>query len=327
VLSMCVPKQELESSTLRGDLVTFYENAVLNGARGASNDEYDWACAVLVHLLDYLRLMINSACSLTPDKHLSHSTTPVLVPEAQATILSMRLNLWSSALVDVDSLWQLASSTFHAADAGARSHHYTPEQRADVAELVLQLSYARIMLQEYGGIMKAERRSETFGSMSTRFVRMLLSLLHVHRDSVFLDIGSGIGNVVLQLSHQSGCSTIGVEIVEERMKRCMQLQQAVANHSVPWQLALQKPQWYREDILEWEEDRLGKLINSVDAIWMCNLVFDKPEVLSMKILPYLKPTVIVASLKYLPGFQRCVRHVRNFHRLHVVTLLRQSSIA
>jgi H3 lysine-79-specific histone-lysine N-methyltransferase len=36
----------------------------------------------------------------------------------------------------------------------------------------------------------------------------------INRESVFLDMGSGIGNVVLQVAGLTGCESFGIEIMQ-----------------------------------------------------------------------------------------------------------------
>ena len=50
-----------------------------------------------------------------------------------------------------------------------------------------------------------------------------ISRLSLNREDVLLDIGSGIGNVLLQVSAQVGCRVYGIEIDSELHKIAAQL--------------------------------------------------------------------------------------------------------
>jgi hypothetical protein len=239
----------------------------------------------------------------------AYSVLLVLVPAEQAVTLAQHLDAWSHAAVDVEKLRKLSLAIYQAADPVARRHQYTPLARADIAQHIVQLSYARIMLQDYSNISLARNRAHTFGSMSTTFTRRLCRMLRIEKSSTFLDIGSGVANVVLQISLDTGCKAIGLEVVEDRVKWGVNLEQAVALHSIPWQLSLGDVSFKAADFTQWSELDRQKLFSSVHAIWMCNLVFDNPEKMAMMILKHVKSTVVVGSLKVLPGFRECVRHV------------------
>ena len=57
--------------------------------------------------------------------------------------------------------------------------------------------------------------SETYGELHPPFVEDIIRKTQLSKDSIFVDLGSGIGNVVLQLAYQVGCKCIGVEIRKE----------------------------------------------------------------------------------------------------------------
>jgi hypothetical protein len=71
-------------------------------------------------------------------------------------------------------------------------------------------AYDRRILMRY-----APNSKEVYGEVNPKLVDDMLREAEVGRDDVFYDLGSGVGNVVLQASAQTGCSAIGVEVREE----------------------------------------------------------------------------------------------------------------
>lgn len=57
-----------------------------------------------------------------------------------------------------------------------------------------------------------------YGETEPIFVNRLRQQLEVKKEDVFLDIGSGIGSVVLQMVAQTGCIGVGIEIEDERAR-------------------------------------------------------------------------------------------------------------
>jgi hypothetical protein len=57
--------------------------------------------------------------------------------------------------------------------------------------------------------------SQVYGEINTSFVQHLIRELDMQASDVFVDIGSGVGNVVLQMAAQTGCRASGIEIRRE----------------------------------------------------------------------------------------------------------------
>lgn len=54
--------------------------------------------------------------------------------------------------------------------------------------------------------------NETYGELNPNFIEDIIRNAEISPRDVFLDIGSGIGNVAIQVATQVGCTSIGVEI-------------------------------------------------------------------------------------------------------------------
>ena len=80
---------------------------------------------------------------------------------------------------------------------------------------ILEQSYARSVapyaheLNQYEGFS-----NNVYGEIKADFVHELIGQLGIKSHHVFLDMGSGIGNVVLQIAAECLCESYGIEIME-----------------------------------------------------------------------------------------------------------------
>lgn len=56
--------------------------------------------------------------------------------------------------------------------------------------------------------------NNVYGEINPILVKDFLAKVQLTSKSVFMDLGCGIGNVVLQVAAQTGCESIGIEIME-----------------------------------------------------------------------------------------------------------------
>jgi [histone H3]-lysine79 N-trimethyltransferase len=62
-----------------------------------------------------------------------------------------------------------------------------------------------------------------YGGMTESFTERLIQRMRLMKNQTFLDIGSGIGQVVLQVAATVGCKAIGIEISTLRHKAAKSL--------------------------------------------------------------------------------------------------------
>lgn len=58
-------------------------------------------------------------------------------------------------------------------------------------------------------------KAQVYGEAMPLLVDALIDIAHIKPTDVFFDIGSGIGNIVLQIAAQTGCKSYGIEIRED----------------------------------------------------------------------------------------------------------------
>jgi hypothetical protein len=113
--------------------------------------------------------------------------------------------------------------------------------------------------------------SEVYGELTPRFVSELLRVTSLGPGKLFLDLGSGVGNVVLQAALESGCDAYGCEInkVAARVARGHKAQFEVRCRM--WGVGHGSVELEEGDILD--SRRVDELIAKADVVLVNNKVF------------------------------------------------------
>lgn len=87
---------------------------------------------------------------------------------------------------------------------------------SNLVSLILNQVYDRVVTPKVDSLKKYENGTDNvYGEMKHNFVTQALSTnLRMTSDMVFVDLGSGVGNVVLQAALQIGCESWGCEMME-----------------------------------------------------------------------------------------------------------------
>jgi H3 lysine-79-specific histone-lysine N-methyltransferase len=79
---------------------------------------------------------------------------------------------------------------------------------------VTQQTYARIVSPLSHKLRKVKGKETTYGELMPVFVHRIFAQTALKSDHVFVDLGSGVGNVVLQSALQTGADSWGIEIMD-----------------------------------------------------------------------------------------------------------------
>jgi H3 lysine-79-specific histone-lysine N-methyltransferase len=91
------------------------------------------------------------------------------------------------------------------------SMHYLPY---DMVRLILRQVYDRVVSPQVDTLKnKKENKENTYGELLPPFVSKIFEETHLKSDQVFVDLGSGVGNVVLQAALEIGCEGWGCEMM------------------------------------------------------------------------------------------------------------------
>lgn len=110
----------------------------------------------------------------------------------------------------------------------------------------------------------------TFGEVLPVFITYLVKLLRLSRSSHFLDLGSGVGNVVAQVSMMTGCRSFGVEFMALRHTYAQSFLNDVHKRLMAWNLP---PIRNLVEIICADLRTTGDQVCSADVIFVNNRAF------------------------------------------------------
>ena len=87
---------------------------------------------------------------------------------------------------------------------------------AELVSFIMKQAYDRAVAPKVELLTKYENGTDNvYGELLPRFItNILVDRLHMNCDQVFVDLGSGVGNVVFQAALQIGCESWGCEMME-----------------------------------------------------------------------------------------------------------------
>ncbi|KAL7752345.1 Nucleosomal histone H3-Lys79 methylase [Sorochytrium milnesiophthora] len=179
---------------------------------------------------------------------------------------------------------------------------------------ILDQSYARTVAPHADKLTKYQPFSnEVYGEVNPIFVSMILNRVKLKPDQTFVDLGSGIGNVVLQMAAQSGCNAVGVEI----QRIASELAQAQLNEYRARMRFFNKRHGnialHHGDMLD-HPDISSALLSRADVIFVNNYVFS-PELnqgILQKFLDLKEGARVVSLKSFVPHeYKLSLRNVDN----------------
>lgn len=153
------------------------------------------------------------------------------------------------------------------------------------------------LLQEY-----ETWSSNVYGELKPKFVSELIDLVDLKPGQVFVDLGSGIGNIVLQVALEVGCVSVGFEI----MNGCNRLAQAQLTETVGrahslWGVNLGQPVLFQADFTK--DPRVTDWLQQADVVLVNNQVFTPSlnESLTLLFLSLRDSTKIISLKPFIPN--------------------------
>jgi H3 lysine-79-specific histone-lysine N-methyltransferase len=84
----------------------------------------------------------------------------------------------------------------------------------EMVRLILRQVYDRAVSPKVDILKKTkDNKDNTYGELLAHFVTMIIEETQLKSDQVFVDLGSGVGNVVLQTALEVGCESWGCEMM------------------------------------------------------------------------------------------------------------------
>jgi H3 lysine-79-specific histone-lysine N-methyltransferase len=125
-----------------------------------------------------------------------------------------------------------------------------------------------MMLKDYKSFT-----SEVYGELMPAFISDIIKETGLNEKSLFLDLGSGVGNVVLQASLQTGCRSFGVEKnPKPALLATKQLEQLKLRCRM-WGVAMGEVELAEADMTKCS--RMDELMKEADVVLVNNFVFEQ----------------------------------------------------
>lgn len=151
---------------------------------------------------------------------------------------------------------------------------------------------ARIMEETYqravGPRIKELRKYESwtsavYGELTPRFVSELVRVGALAPGKLFVDLGAGVGNVVLQAALESGCDAFGVELAERPAQVAVTFLDQFERRCKMWGVSAGHVELCEADMLE--SARVDELLPRADVVLVNNKVFLESRTCRLTPLP------------------------------------------
>ena len=159
-------------------------------------------------------------------------------------------------------------------DSGSLAQHLDSTQRIGLpwVERILNQIYARTVSPRVESLRQYENGSDNvYGELLPRFISNIFKETKLKSGHVFVDLGSGVGNVVLQAALEIGCESWGCEMMTNACDLA-ELQQAEFKARCRlWGIAPGKTHLVRGDFLE--QEGITDVLKRADVVLINNQAF------------------------------------------------------
>ncbi|KAF9229829.1 DOT1-domain-containing protein [Gyrodon lividus] len=162
---------------------------------------------------------------------------------------------------------------------------------------IIDETYQRSVGPNIGKLNRYEAfSSEVYGELMPSFTSDIISAARLNSSSLLIDLGSGVGNVLLQASLQTGCRSYGIELMEGPADVASEQLNQFGKRCRMWGVRMGEVELEKGDMLS--SKRVSELLGQADVVLVNNKVFQQSlnEALRPKFLD-LKEGAIVVSLK------------------------------
>ncbi|TFY60589.1 hypothetical protein EVJ58_g5051 [Rhodofomes roseus] len=142
--------------------------------------------------------------------------------------------------------------------------------------------------------------SEAYGELMPTLVSRIIRDTGLHEGSLFLDLGSGVGNVVLQASLQTGCTSYGIEYMAQPAKLARSQLEQFRTRCRMWGFRMGEVELEEGDMLK--SKRVDELIPKADVVLVNNRVFGPSlnEAIRPKFLDLKEGAIVVSLQEFAP---------------------------
>lgn len=142
----------------------------------------------------------------------------------------------------------------------------------DVTTRIIEETYQRCVGPQVRTLKQYEAfSSEVYGELMPSLIADIIRVSGLRKDSLFLDMGSGVGNVVLQASLQTGCKSFGIEIMPAPAKIARSQLEQLKIRCRMWGVSMGDVELEEGDMLK--SEKVTQLISKADVVLINNKVF------------------------------------------------------
>ncbi|KAL8739156.1 MAG: hypothetical protein Q9181_000185 [Wetmoreana brouardii] len=169
-------------------------------------------------------------------------------------------------------------------------------------ERILTQTYARTVSPRVSSLRQYENGTDNvYGELLPKFVSEIFQVTGLGPNHVFVDLGSGVGNVVLQAALEVGCESWGCEIMDNACVLAELQEQEFKARCRLWGLAIGNVNLQRGDFLE--NTTIHQVLRRADVILVNNQAFT-PELndrLTSHFLDLKEGCQIVSLKSFVPA--------------------------
>ncbi|KAH8801570.1 histone-lysine N-methyltransferase, H3 lysine-79 specific [Xylogone sp. PMI_703] len=142
----------------------------------------------------------------------------------------------------------------------------------DMVCCILRQVYDRAVSPQVDLLKQYENGTDNiYGELLPPFVSKILGETHLKSDQIFVDLGSGVGNVVLQAALEFGCESWGCEMMENACRLAEAQETEFAARCRLWGIRTGAVRLERGDFLE--NDPIKEVMKKADVILVNNQAF------------------------------------------------------
>ncbi|CAL8574544.1 Nucleosomal histone H3-Lys79 methylase [Xanthoria parietina] len=179
-------------------------------------------------------------------------------------------------------------------------------------ERILTQTYARTVSPRVSSLRQYENGTDNvYGELLPKFVSEIFRITELGSNHVFVDLGSGVGNVVLQAALEVGCESWGCEIMENACVLAKLQEQEFTARCRLWGLAVGDINLERGDFLE--NQKIINVLPKADVILVNNQAFT-PELndrLTSHFLDLKEGCQVVSLKSFVPAGHRITSRTLN----------------
>ncbi|KAG2222915.1 hypothetical protein INT45_013546 [Circinella minor] len=184
----------------------------------------------------------------------------------------------------------------------------------DLACHILYQVYSRTVAPQADALNNYQAFSNNvYGEINPILVKQFITKTKLNSHSVFMDMGCGIGNVVLQVAAQTGCEAYGIEIMEVPCKCAKRQLKEYAARMKAWRLPTGKIHFRHGDFLDVGSSDMYETLKRTDVLLVNNYAFDweTNHSLAQLFLDLNEGTKIISLKSFVPKSHKI--NQRTFH--------------